>query len=77
MKKLSIFTVLILTTIILSSCDVNDSYYNDYTPPSPPIGIQVLNGDSRVDISWDQVTEKAMLPDIMFITITLMMENIP
>jgi hypothetical protein len=52
MKKLSIFTILILTTLILSSCDVNDSYYNDYTPPSPPSGIEVLNGDNRVDIYW-------------------------
>ena len=57
MKKLSIFAVLILTTIILSSCDVNESYYNDYTPPSPPSGIEVLNGDNRVDISWNRNRE--------------------
>ena len=57
MKKLSIFTILIVTTIILSSCDVNDSYYNDYTAPSPPSGIEVLNGDNRVDISWDRNRE--------------------
>jgi hypothetical protein len=52
MKKLSIFATIILATLILSSCDVNDTYYNDYTPPSPPTGIQVLNGDNRVDIYW-------------------------
>jgi hypothetical protein len=53
MKKLSIFATIILATLILSSCDVNDTYYNDYTPPSPPTGIQVLNGDNRVDIYWN------------------------
>ena len=52
MKKLSIFTVLILLSLIVTSCDVNESYYYDYTPPSSPSGIQVLNGDSRVDIYW-------------------------
>ena len=53
MKKLSIFATLILAVLILSSCDVNDTYYYDYTPPSPPTGIQVLNGDNRVDIYWN------------------------
>ena len=57
MKKLSILAVLITSAFILSSCDVNDSYYNDYTPPSPPSGIQVLNGDNRVDIYWDRNRE--------------------
>ena len=52
MKKLILSTVFIAAAFILSSCDVNDSYYNDYTPPAPPSGIQVLNGDNRVDISW-------------------------
>lgn len=57
MKKLSIFAILILTTLILSSCDVNDTDYYDYTPPSPPTGIQVLNGDNRVDIFWNRNRE--------------------
>lgn len=57
MKKLSIFAFLIFATLILSSCDVNDSYYNDYTPPSPPSDIQVLNGDNRVDIYWNRNRE--------------------
>ena len=55
MKKLSILTVLIASAFILSSCDVNDTH--DYTPPSPPSGIQVLNGDSRVDIYWNSNRE--------------------
>ncbi len=53
MKKLSTLAVLILTTLILISCDVSDSYYDDYTAPAPPSGIEVLNGDNRVDISWN------------------------
>jgi len=57
MKKLSILTVLIASAFILSSCDINDTYYNDYTPPSPPSGIQVLNGDNRVDIYWNRNRE--------------------
>ena len=52
MKKLLIFATIILATLILSSCDVHDPYYYDYTPPSPPTGIVVLNGDNRVDIYW-------------------------
>lgn len=57
MKKLTILSVLIVSAFILSSCNINDSYYDDYTPPSPPSGIQVLNGDNRVDIYWDQNRE--------------------
>ena len=57
MKKLSIFAILIISTLILSSCSVNDPYDNDYTPPSPPSGIQVMNGDSRVDIYWNKNRE--------------------
>ena len=57
MKKISTLVILVVSVLIISSCDVNDSYYNDYTAPSPPSGIQVLNGDSRVDIYWNQNRE--------------------
>ena len=57
MKRILILTILVVSTIVFSSCDVNDSYYNDYTAPSPPTGIQVMNGDSRVDIYWNQNRE--------------------
>ena len=39
----------------LQSCSINDpNHHNSYdnTPPDPPSGIQVLNGDNRVDLSW-------------------------
>ncbi len=57
MKKLSIFLIIIISTLILSSCGVNDPYYNDYTPPAPPTGIKVFNGDNRVDIYWNKNRE--------------------
>lgn len=56
MKKLTLFTVL-FAALILTSCDINDSYYNDYTPPAPPSGIKVINGDNRVDITWNRNRE--------------------
>ena len=57
MKKLTFLTILFASVLIITSCDINDIYENDYTPPSPPSGIQVLNGDNRVDISWDRNRE--------------------
>ena len=58
MKKTALLTVLIASAFILSSCDIND-YYNedDYTAPAPPSGIEVLNGDNRVDVYWDRNRE--------------------
>ncbi len=55
-NKLSFF-VIISIIAFLTACNVNDSYYEDYTPPAPPTGIQVLNGDERVDISWNHNRE--------------------
>ena len=41
-------------SIILYSCGVNDSFVViDTTPPAPPTGITVLNGDNRVDLAWN------------------------
>jgi hypothetical protein len=57
MKKTASLTVLIASAFILSSCDINDTYQNDYTAPNPPTNIQVLNGDNRVDIYWDSNRE--------------------
>ncbi|MDP2362692.1 MAG: hypothetical protein Q8M94_02865 [Ignavibacteria bacterium] len=57
MKKLTFLTVLFASVLIITSCDINDSYYNDYTAPAPPTGIQVLNGDNRVDIYWNRNRE--------------------
>ncbi len=53
MKNIILATFLFSVAFLLNSCNVNDSNYNDYTPPSPPTGISVLNGDNRVDLSWN------------------------
>lgn len=58
MKKIFITFSLLGLAFIITSCGVNDSY--DYTPPSPPTGVQVINGDNRVDIYWNQNRE----PDV-------------
>jgi hypothetical protein len=54
MKKIIYYPFLLLTSFILYSCGVNDSFVTiDNTPPSPPTGIVVLNGDQRVDLAWN------------------------
>lgn len=55
-NRLSFFAILSIVTFF-TACNVNDSYYEDYTPPAPPTGIQVLNGDERVDIFWNHNRE--------------------
>ncbi len=58
MKAKTKILFLILSTLILSSCGVNDPLsFLDTQPPSPPTGIVVINGDNRVDLSWAQNTE--------------------
>jgi len=55
MKKLFLLPLIFLLPLGLISCD--DNHMNDYydnVPPSPPTGVQILNGDNRVDISWNQ-----------------------
>jgi len=50
--------LIVLSTLILSSCGVNDPFsFFDTVPPSPPTGIVVINGDERVDLSWLQNIE--------------------
>lgn len=51
MKNIILTLALFSLAFILNSCGVNDSY--DYTPPQAPTGVQVLNGDNRVDIYWN------------------------
>ncbi len=59
MKKLIYYPLILLTSFILYSCGVNDPYRSvDNTPPSVPTGITVLNGDNRVDLSWNSNYER-------------------
>jgi hypothetical protein len=58
MKKLYVYFLSIIIAGLFAACDLNDpDYYYDYTPPSPPSGIVVLNGDNRVDLYWDDNCE--------------------
>ena len=55
MKTMIYYPLLLITAFILYSCGVNDSFHViDTTPPAPPTGITVLNGDNRVDLNWNQ-----------------------
>jgi hypothetical protein len=54
MKNL-LLLIVIVNLLLLQACNVNDAH--DITPPSPPTGIQVLNGDNRVDLSWNNNRE--------------------
>ncbi|OGU30198.1 MAG: hypothetical protein A2057_05885 [Ignavibacteria bacterium GWA2_35_9] len=55
MKKISIYGFAIITSLVLSACELYepDDYYYDYDPPAVPGGIVVINGDNRVDLYWD------------------------
>jgi hypothetical protein len=58
MKTISKYILVIITSALLSSCDVHDpDYYYDYNPPAEPGGIVVVNGDNRVDLYWNNNRE--------------------
>jgi hypothetical protein len=59
MKKILLSIAVFINLLLLQACSINDpnhndNYNNNYdnTPPAPPTGIQVINGDNRVDLSW-------------------------
>ena len=59
MKKIILTIITLLLIVSFSACHINDpNYYVDNTPPAPPSGIYVLNGDNVVDISWNPNQER-------------------
>lgn len=47
-----------VTAILLAGCGINDPEHRyDTTPPSLPSGLEVFNGDNRVDITWSNNRE--------------------
>lgn len=56
-KILIIAAILISITFTACKTHLNDPYYMDTTPPAPPTGVYVLNGDNRVDLTWDHNRE--------------------
>jgi len=64
MKKIGLSVLILFTMVLLQSCHVNDPYNNnrnnynqDNTPPAIPTGVQVLNGNNVVDLSWNNNRE--------------------
>lgn len=55
MKNKIKYLVIAAAALFITACEVNDPYnhyYVDTTPPAPPEGVVVYNGDSRADIAW-------------------------
>jgi len=58
MKEKIFYTIAFLSIFLFAACSKHAIDQIDTTPPAPPTGLQVLNGDNRVDISWNPNTER-------------------
>lgn len=59
MKKTNAISILLFLLLGITSCDnQNTNDYYDNVPPNAPTGVQVLNGDNRVDLSWNNNRER-------------------
>ncbi len=59
MKNLKYLAIILFTTILFISCDDDSDLINvDVTPPSAPRDVFAINGDNRVDISWEENRER-------------------
>ncbi len=58
MKKNLIYIVSIIVVFTLTSCSKQGFWQVDNTPPSAPTGLKVINGDNRVDLSWNSNPER-------------------
>lgn len=57
MKKLILVTIAVTSIFILASCNRTNPVMVDNQPPSAPTGVQVINGDNTVEISWNKNPE--------------------
>jgi len=54
MKRLLILAALLPLLLSFQACHKHDDIFDiDHTPPNPPTGLTVLNGDQRVDLAWN------------------------
>lgn len=54
MKRLLILAALLPLLLSFQACHKHDDILGiDHTPPNPPTGLTVLNGDQRVDLAWN------------------------
>lgn len=58
MKRAAIITAIFGLALFITGCGVNDDHDYDYTPPAPPTGLLIFNGDERADISWNYNRER-------------------
>lgn len=56
MKNKILYLPILAALFLFNACDINDSYF-DYTAPAKPRNIEVINGDNRVDLYWDNNRE--------------------
>jgi len=55
MKKLIKISISLIILFYLSGCDVNEpDYVVDYVPPTVPSGVEVVVGDDRIDLYWNE-----------------------
>jgi hypothetical protein len=57
MKKFY-YLLIIAAGLMSSGCSRNDLFEYDTEPPLEPINVVAWSGDNRVDISWDENTER-------------------
>ena len=54
MKRITTYFASFILIFLFSACGKHSSFYEiDNTPPSTPSGLTALNGDNRVDLTWD------------------------
>ena len=58
MKKKIFYTIALLSIFLFAACGRHAFDQIDTTPPAPPTGLQVMNGDNRVDLSWNPNHER-------------------
>lgn len=58
MKKILSALTIVFLLFAFNACEIYEPYNNiDNQPPSPPTGISVINGDNRVDLTWQRNRE--------------------
>ncbi|MCX6151780.1 MAG: hypothetical protein NTX22_14750 [Ignavibacteriales bacterium] len=58
MKTLVKYLLVLTISILYFGCTKEDILHYDSTPPNPPSNIYTVTGDNRVDIFWDNSTDR-------------------
>ena len=56
--NLLLLTITAAAMLIITGCNVNNINDYDTIPPAPPKNVSTVTGDNRVDIYWDDNTER-------------------